>query len=43
MDADDAAVRADVTLKAVLRYLRQLRKRQGVLPEHLDMLNCIQK
>jgi magnesium transporter len=37
MDADDAAVRADVTLKAVLRYLRQLRKRQGVLPEHLDI------
>jgi magnesium transporter len=43
MDADDAAVRADVTLKAVLRYLRQLRKRQGVLPEHLDSLMVVDR
>ena len=43
MDADAAAVRADVTLKAVLRYLRQLRKRRGVLPEHLDSLMVVDR
>ena len=43
MDADAAAVRADVTLKAVLRYLRQLRKQRGVLPEHLDSLMVVDR
>ena len=37
MDVDVAAVRTDVTLKAVQRYLRQRRRKEGVLPEHLDL------
>lgn len=43
MDADAAAVREDVSLKAVLRYLRQLRKREGKLPEHLDSVMVVDR
>ena len=38
MDVDATAVRGDVSFKAVLRYLRLLRQREGTLPEHLDSL-----
>lgn len=41
MDVDAAAVRKDVTLKTVLRYLRQLRGREGQLPEHLDSVMVV--
>jgi magnesium transporter len=43
MDVDAAAVRTDVTLKAVLRYLRQVRRRAGALPEHLDSLMVVDR
>jgi len=43
MDVDATAVRADVTLKAVQRYLRQLRGREGGLPEHLDSLMVVDR
>jgi len=43
MDADAAAVRGDVTLKAVLRYLRLMRKREGKLPEHLDSVMVVDR
>lgn len=43
MDVDAAAVRADVSLKAVLRYLRKLRKQKGALPEHLDSLMVVDR
>lgn len=43
MDVDAAAVRMDVSLKAVLRYLRQLRKQKGALPEHLDSLMVVDR
>jgi magnesium transporter len=43
MDVDAAAVRSDVTLKAVLRYLRQVRTREGQLPEHLDSLMVVDR
>lgn len=43
MDVDAAAVRTDVTLKAVLRYLQQLRGREGALPEHLDSLMVVDR
>ncbi len=43
MDADAAAVRGDVSLKAVLRYLRVLRGREGGLPEHLDSLMVVDR
>jgi magnesium transporter len=43
MDIDAAAVRSDVKLKAVLRYLRQLRSRKGTLPEHLDSLIVVDR
>jgi magnesium transporter len=43
MDADATAVRGDVTLKAVLRYLRLVRKREGKLPEHLDSLMVVDR
>lgn len=36
MDADALAVRADVSLDVVLRYLRSLRHEQGALPAHTD-------
>lgn len=38
MDADALAVRADVTLDVVLRYLRAVRHEQGALPAHTDAL-----
>ncbi len=43
MDIDATAVRADVTLKAVLRYLRLLRGREGALPEHLDSVMVVDR
>ncbi|QID18858.1 magnesium transporter [Nitrogeniibacter mangrovi] len=43
MDVDAAAVRGDVSLKAVLRYLRQVRKRDGKLPEHMDSLVVVDR
>jgi len=43
MDVDAAAVRADVSLKAVLRYLRSIRKSEGKLPEHLDSLMVVDR
>lgn len=36
MDSDAIAVRGDVTLDVVLRYVRQLRLQQGSVPEHID-------
>jgi len=43
MDADAAAVRSDVSLKGVLRYLRLMRKREGKLPEHLDSVMVVDR
>ncbi len=43
MDVDAAAVRDDVSLSAVLRYLRGLRQRDGSLPEHLDSLMVVDR
>jgi len=43
MDVDATSVRPDVTVKAVLRYLRILRSRLGQLPEHLDSLAVIDR
>lgn len=43
MDIDATAVHADVTLKAVLRYLRLIRGRDGALPEHLDSLMVVDR
>lgn len=43
MDVDALAVRADVTLGAVLRYLRRIRRRHGELPEHIDMLMVVDR
>jgi magnesium transporter len=36
MDVDALAVRADVTLEVVLRYLRTMRQEHGALPAHTD-------
>lgn len=43
MDVDAAVVRSDVTLRSVIRYLRQLRKRESSLPEHLDSLIVVDR
>ncbi|WP_027856544.1 magnesium transporter [Marinobacterium jannaschii] len=43
MDADATAVRADVTLKAVFRFMRRIRLRDGNLPEHLDSLMVVDR
>ncbi|NNJ91679.1 MAG: magnesium transporter [Gammaproteobacteria bacterium] len=43
MDVDAAAVRGDVSLKAVRRYMRRLRVRLGKLPEHLDSLMVVDR
>ncbi|MFT5114234.1 MAG: magnesium transporter [Parasphingorhabdus sp.] len=43
MDVDATAVRGDVSIKAILRYLRHLRQREGSLPEHLDSLMIIDR
>jgi len=41
MDVDAIVVRADMTVVAVLRYLRRLRLRRGSLPEHCDSLMVV--
>jgi magnesium transporter len=43
MDVDAAVVRSDVTLRSVIRYLRQLRTRESGLPEHLDSLIVVDR
>ena len=43
MDLDATAIRADVTVKAVLRFLRRLRSREGQLAEHLDSLMVVDR
>ncbi len=43
MDMDATAIRADVTLKSVLRFLRRLRSREGALAEHLDSLMVVDR
>ncbi len=43
MDIDFTAVRKDVSLKAVYRYLCQLRTREGMLPEQLDHLVVVDR
>lgn len=43
MDVDSIAVRTDVTIKVVLRYLQQLRGRESTLPEHLDSLMVVDR
>ncbi|MGB5446842.1 MAG: CBS domain-containing protein, partial [Psychromonas sp.] len=43
MDIDATAVRKDVSLKAVYRYLCQLRKKEGMLPEQLDHLVVVDR
>lgn len=43
MDADATAIRKDVSLKAVCRYLCQLRVRDGSLPEQLDQLIVVDR
>lgn len=41
MDADAIAVRGDVTLDVVLRYVRKLRRQQGSVPEHIDTIMVV--
>ena len=43
MDVDAAVVRSDVTMRSVIRYLRQLRARVQQLPEHLDSLVVVDR
>ncbi|MFT7371982.1 MAG: magnesium transporter [Oleiphilaceae bacterium] len=43
MDVDATAVRKDVSLKAVYRYLCRLRKKEGMLPEQLDQLVVVDR
>jgi magnesium transporter len=43
MDIDATAIRADVSLKAALRFLRRIRRREGELPEHLDSLIVVDR
>lgn len=43
MDTDAIGVRADVSLKAVHRYLCQLRTKNGALPEHFDSLVVVDR
>lgn len=43
MDMDATAIRADVSLKAALRFLRRIRRREGELPEHLDSLIVVDR
>jgi magnesium transporter len=43
MDVDAAVVRHDVTMRSVIRYMRQLRARQKQLPEHLDSLVVVDR
>jgi magnesium transporter len=43
MDIDATAIRADVSLKAVHRYLCQLRRKIGILPENIDCLVVVDR
>ncbi|MEP1742569.1 MAG: magnesium transporter [Kangiellaceae bacterium] len=43
MDTDAIAIRADVSLKAVYRYLCQMRRKFGDLPEHFDSLVVVDR
>jgi magnesium transporter len=43
MDTDATAIRADVSLKSVHRYLCRLRRKVGFLPEHLDSLVVVDR
>ena len=43
MDSDALAVRGDVTLYVVQRYLRHYRRRRGSLPEHTDALMVVDR
>ena len=43
MDIDFTAVRKDVSLKAVYRYLCELRTKEGMLPEQLDHLVVVDR
>ncbi|UTW04496.1 magnesium transporter [Amphritea atlantica] len=43
MDTDATAVRADVSVRSVLRYLRLLRKKEGEMPEQLDSLMVVDR
>jgi len=38
MDADAVAVREDISLALVLRYMRMLRVHRGQMPEHMDSI-----
>lgn len=43
MDADALAIRSDVTLKSVLRFMRRIRAREGQLSEHLDSIMVVDR
>jgi magnesium transporter len=43
MDVDASAIRSDVSLKAVYRYLCKYRRKVGELPEHLDSLIVVDR
>ena len=43
MDVDATAIRSDVSLKTVYRYLCVYRRRVGELPEHLDSLVVVDR
>jgi magnesium transporter len=43
MDVDAPAVPAEVNLAGVQRYLRDIRERDGMLPEHLDSVFVVDK
>jgi len=43
MDIDAVAVRADVNMKAVLRFMQRTRNQLGSLPEHLDSLMVVDR
>lgn len=43
MDVDATAIRSDVSLKAVYRYLCKYRSKVGELPEHLDSLIVVNR
>jgi magnesium transporter len=43
MDVDHISVRADLSIAAVLRYLRRIRMRRGSMPEHSDQLMVVDR
>ena len=43
MDVDAAAVRTNITLQEVQRFLRQERSKEGKLPEHMDSVMVIDR